>query len=175
MGSKTFAMTMMFRYGAVWLLALLGVAILGLILGHTVNLRWFFTIIMVIFVIQPGLMATFYYTHGLRRECYVNALHHQILTCEHGITARVIFYSEEEDEETGEELEIEHTKDEFFDFKEMKKIERNINSCVVILRKPMQGFIWIPESAYPNPEDFNKTVMQIADAIDKNNILSTKK
>lgn len=166
MGGVNFARTMIYRHAAKWLACIYVVAISGLILGIAVDLHILLAGLMIIFIVLPGLLATFYYTHGLRRECYVNALHHRLITCEHGVTARIYFEEVVYDEDgIEEETRLEHSKDEFFSFDEMKSIERNVHACMVILKKPLSGFLWIPESAYKDPEEYNRTVISIAEHI----------
>jgi hypothetical protein len=171
MGGVNFARTMIYRYAAKWLVCVYVVAIVGLILGVAVDLHIFIAGMMIIFIILPGILATFYYTHGLRRECYVNVLRHKLITCEYGITARIYFEEKEEErtengEQRTEEKKLEHFKDEFFSFDEMKSIERNVHACMVMLKKPLSGFLWIPEKAYKDPEEYNRTVLRVAEKLE---------
>lgn len=170
MGGAAFARTMVFRYAAVWMLALCATAVAGLALGIAVDLRWFVAGLMIVFVVLPGLLAVFYYTHGLRRECFVNAVNHTLVVSDRGITARIIIPPAKEEEEQQADKEPERRfRDEFFPWADMKCVTRNINSAIVTLRPPLKGFIWIPESAFDDIEVYSDAYQIITDGIGQGN------
>jgi hypothetical protein len=37
---------------------------------------------------------------------------------------------------------------------------------MVMLKKPLSGFLWIPEKAYKDPEEYNRTVLRVAEKLE---------
>lgn len=166
MGGAAFAKTMIFRYAAVWVVSLMVIAQVGVAFGIAVDIRWMIVGFMIVFIVIPALLMFFYYSYGLKRECYVNAVNHRIITGDKGVTARIIVPAITETDEEGNTTETEErTRDEFFPYESMTEVRRNIKSFTVTLGKPHRGFIWIPETAYPNPEDLERAYALTASGI----------
>lgn len=167
-----FASMLIFRYAGPWIVTLLITAIIGLIFGIAVDIRWFIVGLMLVFVVFPGILAIFYYSHGLRKECYLNALSHSLTFCEHGITARIVFPATPTSDSGNADISATETseiqeKEEFFSYEMMSDIRRNIDSSIITLKKPLKGFIWIPENAFEDSEIYSAAILRAGSSIDR--------
>lgn len=157
MGAGAFAKTMIFRYAAVWVVALMVIALVGVAFGIIVDIRWMIVGFMVVFIVIPALLMFFYYSYGLKRECYVNAVNHRIIVGDEGVTARIIVPAFTETDKDGNITETpERMRDEFFSYDAMTEVRRNIKSFTITLGPPHRGFLWIPETAFPTPEAYER-------------------
>lgn len=156
MGAGRFARELLFRYSGIWLLVLSLMAVAGIALGITVDLRWLMVGLMVVFVAVPMVLAFLYYYHGLRRGCFVNTIAHRIVIEDDGLTARLIIpvYPAGEEKESGQESGQEaetvsyRTRDEFFPYADMETFRIGSDSAIIPLRAPSTGFLWIPADAF---------------------------
>lgn len=155
MSPGKFVLEMIFRYGASWLLALCAIGVTGIALGILVDARWFFSVLLVIFVVAPMLLSLLYYYFGLRREAYVNTVRHTITLRENGLLFTLKFVilnkDKQEDVETEDEDTIE--REEFFRYDDMESMKTGLNSVKIDLRSPAKGFIWIPRQAFSSDDE----------------------
>lgn len=160
MRGASFAVEMMFRYSGIWLLGLFVLALLGIILGVTVDLRILVVGLMVIFVVFPMVLAFLYYYFGLRKECFINTIPHSLLITDDGLTVRMFFYPDnkgqdgdvvEESSDNNESSDtdvIPQIREEFFSYSQMLPYRIGSKSVTIPLRSPAKGFIWIPADAF---------------------------
>lgn len=154
MGAAKFASEIIFRYAAPWLLSLSAIGVIGVVMGVIVDYRWLFAVLFLIFVIAPMLLVLLYYYFGLRREAYVNTVHHKIIICEEGMLFKLRFMSANKDSADGVDKQEEHiVREEFFKYSEMLPMKIGFNSVSVPLRAPAKGFLWIPRRAFESDDD----------------------
>lgn len=171
MAGGKFARELIFRYAGIWLVGLCIVGLAGLIFGVAIDIRWLIAGLMVIFIVIPLMLGIFYYYFGLRRECFVNALPHTLLINDDGITARLHLRERKEAEEAEsaeavaeakdnkkEEEATYRIKDEVFPYSCMQKYTMGASSLIIPLRDNGRGFIWIPKSAFDDPEKYYATI-----------------
>lgn len=157
MSASNFMMSFIFRFAWIWLLLLSGLGIAGLVVGITVDLRWFIIGLMLIFIILPMIMAFLYFSYGLKKECYINTVPHNIDFGEMGVNVNLTFpsYSEEEEEKQKE-------RTEFFEYGSMRPFRVGAKSVTIPFKSPRKGFLWIPADAFEN-EDHLENFLQFID------------
>lgn len=79
MRGGSFAIEMLFRYAGIWMLLLSATALTGIILGITIDLRWFVIGLMVVFVVIPMVLAFLYYY--FENQTRVFHQHHTAYRC----------------------------------------------------------------------------------------------
>lgn len=167
MGAGRFARELMFRYAGIWMLALSLLAVAGIALGMTVDLRWLLVGLMVVFVAVPMVLAFLYYYHGLRRGCFVNTIAHRIVIEDEGLTARLMIpvtspsSAENESEEINSGVAAYRTRDEFFPFSVMERFRIGSDSVIIPLRAPSAGFLWIPADAFNDTEHLSALLRRL--------------
>lgn len=144
MNGRHFLLGFIFRYSWIWMLSLSLIGVAALIIGITIDIRWFIVGLMVVLIVMPMLFAFLYYYYGLRRECYVNTITHRIIFKPEGINVNLIFHDKD-----SEDI---HERDEFFAYSEMQPFEIGSKSVTIPFRKPKKGFLWIPADAFENDE-----------------------
>ncbi|MDE7180245.1 MAG: hypothetical protein K2N88_03505 [Muribaculaceae bacterium] len=156
MGSGRFAVELLFRYSWIWILSLSFLAVVGIVLGITVDLRWMVIGLMVICIGLPMILAFLYYYYGLRRDCYVNYVSHRIVKGEDGLIMRVMLPDPAPENVNntrrsgGDPTDEKRCRyrDEFFPYSSMGRFVTGSKSAIVPLRAPFKGFIWIPADAF---------------------------
>lgn len=149
-----FARALLRRFCPWWLWVAVGVAVLCMLWGFIVDLRWVLAGFFVLLVAVPHALAVSYYNHALCRECFVNVLPHTIEM--DGNTLVVTLYEKKKPEEESKEPP---------EYTELRR-ERFDGSCVrdwwisdgdgfigIADKKP--GFIWVPKDADNLPEISN--------------------
>lgn len=147
-----FAWALLRRFCPWWLWVAAGVAVLCILWGFIVDLRWVLAGFFVLLVAVPHALAVSYYNHALCRECFVNVLPHAIDV--DGNVLTVTLYEKKKPEDGAEEPP-EHTEPP--EYTELRR-ERFDGSCVrdwwisdgdgfigITDKKP--GFIWVPKDA----------------------------
>ncbi|MCM1369472.1 MAG: hypothetical protein NC204_03770 [Candidatus Amulumruptor caecigallinarius] len=174
MTASRFFLEMVFKFGAWWMAALFFVAFVGLVCGITMDMRWLILSLMIIFIIIPMGAAFAYYFYGLRRECALNVIPHQLILTDDAIVCRVYprrFGDMEDDrgeatEEKGESEKRHSEKDdEFMDYiypySSFRSYNVGGNAVTIPFAPPMKGFLWIPASAFDDnskAKDFFETL-----------------
>ncbi|MDE6336121.1 MAG: hypothetical protein K2L34_06090, partial [Muribaculaceae bacterium] len=89
--------TLFYLYG--WLpITILGIlAIVALIAGIAIDVRWAIIFLMVVFIITPLLMSFLYFFHGLRPTTAANVVPHTLIFTNNGITIRILEEKKEEE------------------------------------------------------------------------------
>lgn len=141
MTSTRFVAEMIFRYAGVWLIVLAAVAVVGIVCGFVIDLRWFVISLMVVFVVFPMLLAFLYYYYALRRETVINSLPHS-LSIVPGDGLMVTMRIDEETE-----------RKEILSWDTLSRYKVGSNSAIVPLRSPLKGFVWIPASAFSSESE----------------------
>lgn len=147
MGAFNFILSLIFRYAWIWLLSLSLLGVAGLVLGITLDLRWFVVGLMMVFLILPMIFAFLYYYYGLKRECYINTVSHVLEIGEEGITVSMKFNDCNENEGISE-----YERKEFFPYDLMKPFEVGSKSVTIPFIGKRNGFIWIPADAFENED-----------------------
>jgi hypothetical protein len=166
MGGGSFALEMLFRYAGIWMLLLSVTALTGIILGITIDLRWFVIGLMVVFVVIPMVLAFLYYYFGLRRECFINTIPHTVVVNNAGVTVRMHLPDNGSDEPGAEGSSAESDKEprireEFFPYVQMQPYRIGSKSVIIPLRTPAKGFIWIPADAFEEQEELAEALQLI--------------
>lgn len=177
MNGGRFLREMIFRYGGIWLGSLSMVAVIGLIFGIVVDIRWLIVALMVVFIIIPMGASFIYYYYGLRKEFYINTVLHSVAVGDDALMVRMRFpISDAEDEkipndseESSEEIEtckkreIEWKEREVsFEYKDLKPYVIGHDSAIIPIKSSAGGFIWLPLTAYESAEEM-KEVLEYLD------------
>lgn len=178
MNGMSFLTELIFRYAGIWLLVLSATAVVGLVLGIAVDLRWFVVGLMIIFLIIPMAMAFLYYYYGLRKECFVNTVPHVLALLEDGINVEILApdtpdgirpdapgneQSSNADDSSaaddsvaavplGSAPAFREIRTEFFPFSAMRPMRIGHDSAIIPFAPPTKGFIWIPADAFDSAE-----------------------
>jgi hypothetical protein len=141
-----FARALLRRFCPWWLWVAVGVAVLCMMWGFIVDLRWVLAGFFVLLVAVPHALAVSYYNHALCRECFVNVLPHTIDV--DGKALVVTLYEKKKPEDGADEPQ---------EYAELRR-ERFDGNCVrdwwisdgdgfigITDKKP--GFIWVPKDA----------------------------
>ena len=96
--------TLFYLYGWLPLTILSILAVVALIAGIIIDVRWAIVFLMVVFIVIPLLMSFLYFFHGLRPTTAANVVPHTLIFTDNGITVRIL---EEEKEEESDVSDIE--------------------------------------------------------------------
>ena len=100
------------QYGSPWLIAILVGIALFVVLGFSVDIRFFVVALIWIFLVVPLLVAFLYFYYALDPLTALNAIPHKIRYDEKEITVVVIDKKEEEEVETSKEADTRKEKAE---------------------------------------------------------------
>lgn len=169
MRSGRFLSEMIFRYGSWWLIGLSLTAVIGIVFGITVDLKWLIVSMMTIFIILPMVAMFIYYYFGLKREFYVNTVNHRVVVDNYGITMRLEFQSAKEASSTiSTNNAVEHLttapqdedlticRDERFEYEMLKPYKIGSDSIIIPFADGRPGFLWIPVSAFDNSDEMSR-------------------
>ncbi len=174
MNRGMFARRLFLFYGTPWFIFFSLCVGLGLILGFFISEEWFILSLMVVFLIIPMAFALLYFYHGLKRECYLNIVDHTVYPNEDGLDVKLLFPVYSDDEQTnGEKMEevMKDGKDEVkmiefsIPYSDIEGVKIDGGGVYYIVKSPHRGFVWLPETAYTNPEEFVKTVNYVSKRI----------
>ena len=168
MDARSFVMELVFRYAWIWILGLSVVAVMGIALGITVDLRWLVVGLLIVCVVAPTLLAFLYYYYGLQRGCFVNTLPHRIVIADDGLIARLVIpVSDKKEHDDGDNEDNTADKyrirDEFFPFDKMHRFVIGNNSAIIPLKSDLKGFLWIPANAF-NDESHLSDLLKLLDS-----------
>lgn len=169
MSASRFAMELLFRYAWIWLLSLSLLAVAGLVLGVTVDLRWLIAALMIVCIVLPMVLGFFYYFYGLRRGCFVNTVPHRIVVRDDGLVCRLWIKESPESVENESEEDQKpkiRFRDEIFPFSAMGKFVIGKDSAIVPLKKPSAGFLWIPADSFADTEHLSALLQRLDDKTD---------
>lgn len=158
MGRREFCAVMFKLWGgkAVTILSLL--LAVSLVLGIWLDLRFFIITLMVIFIVSPMILGFMYYYYGLGERCYFNVTKHAVEFSEQGIKISMYFpeVAEPDSEET-ERSEKCVVKNISYAFLHRYNVRRN-SVIFPVGQKRIDGFIWLPETAFDSSEEFVSAV-----------------
>lgn len=156
----------MFRFwGLAPLAAPLLLSVAGIITGCLVDISYFMIPAMAVFIIVPMLLAFLYYYHGLSRNCYFNVVDHNLGLGENGVEISMFFSTPDGD--GGADADTEGRKCIRFNIEycQIQKYKVSGDSVIFPVGKPMNGFIWLPVSAFEDMETFGQVVGNLASRI----------
>lgn len=153
-----FASEMLFRHAGKWMLTLTLVSVAALVVGITIDIRWFIVGLMFVLVVIPMVLMFLFYYFGLRRESFVNTVPHVLEITDGGIEIEMRFPGDDEDSEP-------KLRRESFAFSEMLPIRFGLKSATVPLKHPSGSFIWIPADAFEDSDDVARALETIDNRI----------
>lgn len=170
MGRAEFCSVMFRLWGgkAVVILSLL--LAVSLVLGIWSDLRFFIITLMVIFIVCSMILGFMYYYYGLGERCYFNVTEHTVSLTDKGIRIDMFFPEfQEEGEENAEANDKEKEErciEKYFDYCLLHRFIVRRDSVIFPLGdKRIDGFLWLPESAFETPEEFASAVKLLASKI----------
>lgn len=152
-------------FGKKWLMLLSLLILIAMIAGAVFGAVWFMVALLLLFVVVPMLLTFFYYYHGLRLECYVNAVAHSLQIDSDGLRATMVFRSPKpddsdrydvgwaEEEQLQEKLE-ERRREVLFPFNRIERIRLDSDDFKVMVGGESRGFIIVPVSAFDSEDDW---------------------
>ena len=161
-----FAKFLFMFYGLPWLILFIILILLGVLLGFIFGNEWFILSLMVIFVLLPMSFAFLYFYYGLNRGCYMNVVNHIIQPVDNGLYVSLIF-SKETDKKNIIESEFEKCDDEkiidfIIPYQNIVGYKVDTKGVFFIIKGQDKGFLWLPEAAYDNSDDFAMIVNSIS-------------
>lgn len=138
----------------------------SLVLGIWSDMRFFIIILMVIFIMCPMILGFMYYYYGLGERCYFNVTEHTVALTDKGI--RIDMYFPEYEGDTEAEDKEDKEKEErcvvkYFDYSLLHRYNVRQSSVIFPMGdKRINGFLWLPETAFSTPEDFSSSVKQLS-------------
>lgn len=160
-----------FLYGKVWLLIAFSGIVIFIILGFSIDFKFFILSLIWIFLIIPIVVAYLYFFFGLKSLTVLNTLSHRIRFkneyCEILINNKMEIFTEGEavgdlkeneklrqnkDFQKKEEKILTGIKEYEVDFKEFENI-RTWDNCLILLSKD-RGWLWVPFHAFESISEF---------------------
>lgn len=151
-----------------------GVALLmAVVLGLLVDWRCFLIALMMVLLICPAVMAWLYFYYGLRPECFINVMPHYISRRPDGISVTMLKRQPKDLEDDNEGKDSEETEEDA----EYEEVDYSFNFCDIRRKNyivgndgvtfPLvgkyRGFLWIPEDAFADAEEFINFVSWMSD------------
>lgn len=157
MSRLEFCSVMLKLWGTKTIIFLLLLLAVSLILGICSDIKFFILTLMIIFIISPMILGFMYYYYGLGERCYFNVTEHTLEFTDYGIKVNMYFPVITESDDDAEIPEKCVVKSIGYEFLHRYYVGRN---CVIfpIGRKRIDGFLWVPETAYSSPEEFVSVV-----------------
>ena len=156
-------MAMLFQNGLAWMgVALVGIVVF-LVLGFTIDIRFFIVALIWIFLILPLMTAFLYFYYGLMPLTALNATLHKIIFAEDKVRVVILNRIEEEgismannpknpveEPSSAEEKSFIADKNSFMGFRG--------NSDCLILQFRKLGWLGIPLESLQSPEDLKRII-----------------
>lgn len=142
----------------------------SLVLGIWSDMRFFIIILMVIFIVCPMILGFMYYYYGLGERCYFNVTEHTISLTDKAIRIDMYFPEFQGEGEVGAESEDKEKEErcieKYFDYSLLHRFLVRRNSVVIPLGdNRIDGFLWLPETAFETPYEFTSAVKLLASKI----------
>lgn len=147
MNSKKMLGVLFMQYGMSWAIAAFAGFILFIILGATVNLKFYMLALIWVFLFVPLVMAFLYFFYGMNPLTAFNSILHKIYFFDDRLS--VVLVSENEEEEAqSKEYTVKKTS-----FSQLK-----FGSDYILLFFNKEGWLWVPFSCFDLKDDFNKII-----------------
>lgn len=135
------------EYGMIWaLFTFIGLCIF-LVLGFTIDYRFFILSLLWIFLVIPLLIAFLYFYYGLAPITALNCLNHKILMSGNQVMIRII---ENQKENTPTTKDLAHVlslnKNEYY--------KKKSGSDCFLFFFHQKGILWLPYEAFDSQEEF---------------------
>lgn len=143
--------------------------LISLISGIFIDLKIFLIVLLVVSVLIPNILMWLYYQYGLKGECYINVIHHRVVTTEDGFNIEFIApVASDEDEasdstilgvatQAKEEVRVRH-----YSKGSLGKYTVGTDYVVFPFLDPLKGFLYLPLSAYPDADMFGEAVKELS-------------
>lgn len=161
MGKCDFVCKMLRLWGIPPIIILCAGFIVGIIVGVRFDIRYLIVSAMVIFIMLPMILIFMYYYYGLGANCHFNIVSHNIRLSDNGVEIIKFFPSFDE------EGEFKIIKG-FINYNDIGKYKVFEDSVVFPVGKPVNGFIWLPLSAFPDAGSFQTAVRAISSRFSRN-------
>lgn len=162
MGRGDFARKMFHFWGITPLLLLCALALVGIIAGFLIDMRYSILALMVVFILMPTVMMFLYYYHGLSENCRFNIVDHNLYVEEQALRVSMYFPNP-----TEEDADARKQMDFFIDYNRIRSFKVFDKSVVFPIGTPVNGFVWLPLSAFDSVDDFRKALDKISAKIKK--------
>ncbi|MDE6340462.1 MAG: hypothetical protein K2K97_11865, partial [Muribaculaceae bacterium] len=145
--------------------------IISIVLAMMMDIRYFIISLMITFILCPMVLVYVYYHYGLGKYCYFNVTDHCINIQDGGLLVDMFFSDVNDDEKSVvTENKIDTHKEEcvrqlriFIDYQHLRAYYVGRKSVFFpIGEKRLSGFLWIPESAYPDETTFFRAIEEIS-------------
>jgi len=168
MGHGNMILTLLTRYGMVWMAVAAVAVAAGIILGLLIDLRWITVALMIVLILIPAACSFLYIGKGFSPNCVINIVPHTIRFTDDSLVIQKFKVSIPDDyTDSGNALEIEDTdnkkkSDKGKDSEDLEQAGTTVisykelgkyivgNSSVTLTWG--DGFIWIPADAFSDSE-----------------------
>ena len=154
---------------------LLCLMIVSAVLASLYDVRYFIVSLRIVFIVCPMVVAYMYYHYGLGKYCYFNVTDHSLTIEDDGVAIDMCL-SVKDETKAGEEGEADGMSTEsgekhiemFIDYSLMRVYYVGRKGVYFpIGEKKVEGFLWIPENAYPNTDIYIKAIDKISQHVKK--------
>jgi len=173
-----FAALMSGIYGSGWLWLMIAFSVLAVVVGVSVDYRFFILAMMVVFIVMPMMLTVLYYRYGLKGECYVNVVSHKLLFEEGRLFVLIEPMPEYSDETEGRDSMQNEISDDavgngiceedwkIIEYKAENFGRYTVGSDYVVFPfvAPLKGFLYIPANAFDSDLSFAEMVKSVAGA-----------
>lgn len=153
---KKFALLLFERHGRTWLLGGFFLIVTAIFFGFAIDYRIFIIVLLLIFIVAPGLLLILYFNYGLKGENFLNVLEHriEISNDKMSVFLKLSHPDEEQDYEDWRCYE--------FSFSDFGNYYIGKDYVIFPFLEPKQGFIYLPVNAFASPELFSETIKRIS-------------
>lgn len=151
MAPKKMLQTLFLQYGRPWALGAVCGIVVFVVLGCTLDYRFFILALIWIFMVIPLATAFLYFYYGMDPLTAFNAIPHKIRFSEEKVTVEL--ESLEPSEEEGEPTSLKTYVVNTLEFRQMKS---TLDGLILSFGK--KGWLWLPISSLSSPDDMQATI-----------------
>lgn len=154
MPGKKLLSVLYMQYGSLWTWISVVGLIVCIILGITVNFRFYFLALIWLFMFLPLMVAFLYFFYGMQPLTAFNAIPHKIIFGDSQLKVRLM-----ERDENGNEVEANENKDYIANYTSLKELKSGTDYMLAFFTKI--GWLFLPLSAFSSIDEFNNALKLI--------------
>lgn len=147
------------NYGLKWFIGAVIGLIVFIVLGFTIDIRFFFLCMIWIFLLLPLVVAFLYFYYGMDPLTAFNAMPHKITFTSDKATIMIRKKNHEEDTNNSSPEENFEYKPYSVNLSEFKSLKTGSDYVLLFFGK--KGFIWLPVYAFSSPGDLKELIYRL--------------
>ena len=140
------------QYGTLWISVGIAGMIALVVLGFSVDYRFFILALMWLLLIIPMMISYLYFFYGMQPLTAYNIIPHRLKFSRERIDVSFPEKTDEEGRVIGKAREMSISK------QELQELKPGVDYVILYFRQPNKGWLWVPTSGFSSIEEFKKVI-----------------